>query len=65
MVIKLIMSWVGHVARIEISEGRSRHIDQLSLKTALKMGMLGPLLNSKGDLPSGTESCYRSSSSAP
>jgi hypothetical protein len=31
-------------------EGRSPHIDQFSLETAVKMGMVGPLLNRKGDL---------------
>jgi hypothetical protein len=42
----------------------SPHIDQVSKKSAQRIGMLGPLLNRKSDL-SGMESCYISSSSAP
>jgi len=39
------------------------HIDQVRKRTAQRMGMLGPLLNRI--YPSGTESCYMSSSSGP
>jgi len=43
----------------------SLYINQVRKRTAQGMGTLGPLLNSKSDLPIRTQSCYISSSSGP
>ena len=43
----------------------SPHIEEVSRRTAQRMGLLGPLLNRRRISPSGAEFCYTSSSSAP
>ena len=40
----------AHRMMVGNPEGRSPHVGQLSLKTAKRMDMLGPLLNRKSNL---------------